>query len=543
MDKILGTHSTGQAIVVIEHGEPRVLVRESAPPGVLKEEGIHLWQSADPRTAGQVAALDESRLARWDSLSVGEKIDAYRAKLDLEVDGQHRLIAHLDEKLHALDLDPQLRTVIEADLRLARQTLENLHGIKAQVDGLTPDALLLITRGERAAPVDLDQPSRLFAKKTKAGRLSEVEALERLGEITPIDDGPVTRRNLDPHRIGPEFYDGKKGPYRNITYVDKEGQCQFTVEIKDVDGDWVERGERRRARGLSLEEAPSELKTMQQAAAAPPGERYISLRKPLRDLRLGPRGFNDVIIIVDRRGNARIKLVEVKGKKGYVSAEELTAIDDNIRVNLDELRFLVNDQLGELQRLHGLSDAQIRGIAEALEPRQLKLDVEVRLGAQAMLGTMESGTVLRDLQGSLRKRYRRGVNVLNPVKITPADVAAARALADGAPRTVSVPLFERVGELAATPTGFTVQSGRQAHALALAERNPALGPVQRGPAGVGFFDEQGRPVLVTRAEAPAAGSSTRRRWPRMCSTASASEPPTEWETHRRQSAWYWTQED
>jgi hypothetical protein len=262
-----GRSKSGQAIVVIEDGKARVVVRESAGPGALREEGIHLWQSVDPRTRGQVAALDERRLGQWDSLTVGEKIDLYRTKLDVELDGQQRLLAHLDGELKAPGLDPETRAMLERDVQHARQTLDNLSSIKRSVDVLGAGELLRIAKGELRAPVDLDQPSRLFAKKAagakqrKSGGVSEADAAGALGDVVQVHDVPGSRKAKSAHRIGQEFHVGGEGPFRNVMWEAPTGERKLAVERRDAQGKWVEHSEARPTTGQQPE---------RRAAADPP---------------------------------------------------------------------------------------------------------------------------------------------------------------------------------------------------------------------------------------------------------------------------------
>ncbi len=520
-----GRSKTGQAIVVIEDGQPRVIVRESAGPGVLREEGIHLWQSVDPRMHGQVAALDERRLGRWDSLTVGEKIDLYRTKLDVEIDGQHRLLAHLDGELKATSLDPETRAMLESDVAQAQQTLENLHAIEKSVDVLGASDLLRISRGELRSPVDLDQPSRLFAKKQPAARterrkaaweqISEQDAAAAFGDIVPVHDLPGSRKAKNAYRIGPEFHIGGDGPYRHVMWETQTGKLEFTAEKRDVNGRWVERGERRRTRGLSLEREASAELTRTQAAAAPPRERYIPLDRSKLGV-VGPGGFDEVILVLKPDGTAVIKLVEVKNVNGYVSWAEITAVDDAMRQNVGALRSELTANLAELAKAHNLSSADMAAISSALLPRRTQIEVEFRLGPNAKMaavnpdGSLKTGSVAAKLEADLRRRYGSGVKVLPPVQISQEMVDAARINLTSKPSKARE--FERVGQLAITPTGVTPESAQRAQALARAEvDNPdLLGFVQQSGYPPGFFSQAGQPIDVMRPNAQPRGFDPRR---------------------------------
>ena len=166
----------GQAVVIIENGKPRVLMRESADMKVLREEGIHLLQSVDPTKAHLFKKLDEGVLKNWDNLPLDEQLSIYRAKLDLEIDGQQQLIKSLDDQLAAVGDDAAARKQLMDQLEDAHRTLDNLSTRLDEVGGLTPQKRVDIESGKAPKPDYLDQPARLFAKKTE---LPEPEQLKK----------------------------------------------------------------------------------------------------------------------------------------------------------------------------------------------------------------------------------------------------------------------------------------------------------------------------------------------------------------------------
>jgi len=507
-----GRSQSAQAVVVFEQGKARVIVRESAASGALREEGIHLWQSVDPRTRKLVQKLDEARLSKWDTLSAAEKIDLYQAKLALEIDGQLRMLGHLEGELRAPGLDPTVRAMLEADLRLAKQTLDNLGAIKGRVDTLGPDDILRISRGEAKSPVDLDQPSRLFHKRKKAPwvGVSEEDAVAALGEVVPVTDLAAARRAVNAYRLGPEFHIHADGPYRHVMWETASGERGFTVEKRDVNGKWVERGERRRGRGLSLEtEASAKLTRAEAAKALASGERHISLDKAMLGVN-GPGGFDEVILILRADGTAVLKLVEVKNVNGYVSWAEITAVDDAMRHNLNAMRAKLTASLPDLALTHRLSDADQVAIKTALIPRGTQIQVEFRLGPKAKMaeapgGVLKTGSVAQKLEADLRRRYGGGVSVLPPVEISQGMVDAARANLKAKPTKDLV--FDRTAELAKTASGITSESVRRAHALALAEVAApyTLGFVQPSDRPDLFHSQTGSPISVVRPTPPPSG--------------------------------------
>jgi hypothetical protein len=156
--------STGQAVVIFEDGKPRVILREGADPKALREEGIHLVQSKDPKFAKKFAELDETRLANWKNLDIEEQLRLYNTKLDIELDAQQRLIKSLDDQLATID-DPALRKTLQARREAALKNFENLKGRLDEVSGISPTERLKMARGELDPPQYLDQEPRLFSKR------------------------------------------------------------------------------------------------------------------------------------------------------------------------------------------------------------------------------------------------------------------------------------------------------------------------------------------------------------------------------------------
>ncbi|MCX7289003.1 MAG: annexin, partial [Rhodobacterales bacterium] len=163
--KFTGSDS-GMAVTVIENGTPRVILREGAPLSVLREEGIHLHQIADPDLGPLARRLDEARLGQWDKLTLAEKMELYAVKVDLEIDAQKKLIASLDGDIKAGRAgDPAGLSRQIAD---AEKALANLEKRAAEVAGMGPLDRIAMSKGLRDPPPWLDQPARLFSKDSKA---------------------------------------------------------------------------------------------------------------------------------------------------------------------------------------------------------------------------------------------------------------------------------------------------------------------------------------------------------------------------------------
>ena len=160
----------GQAATLIIRGEPVVVVREGAQPAVLREEGIHALQAKDPRWTDRLGALDESRLADWDKLSLEEQLTLYGNKMALEVDAQQRLIASLETEL-AGGKDKKSIDILRQRLQLAQATLANLQRRHAEVSGIDSLDVANIKAGFSERPQWLDQPARLFSKEPDKGKV------------------------------------------------------------------------------------------------------------------------------------------------------------------------------------------------------------------------------------------------------------------------------------------------------------------------------------------------------------------------------------
>jgi hypothetical protein len=163
----------GQAVTLIENGKPRVVLRESADPSALREEGIHMLQSVDPRTRAAVSRLDEARLADWNRMDLGEQLSLYRTKMDLEIDAQERLIRGLEDDL-ARTTDDATRRGLRDALENADANLGQLRGRVDELDAITPERALRMARDPRLRPPYLDQPARLFAKRAPITELPTV---------------------------------------------------------------------------------------------------------------------------------------------------------------------------------------------------------------------------------------------------------------------------------------------------------------------------------------------------------------------------------
>ncbi|QHE85174.1 hypothetical protein [Hydrogenophaga sp. BPS33] len=166
----------GDAVTLIENGQPVVLVREGTSVARLSDEGPHLVQSRDAATRERVARLDEATLARWDELDLDTQIDLYRDKVDLEIDAHERIRDSLVREM----ADAVRRGDAERVARLAEEmafndgTLGNLRQRADDVQGLGAGRREALRSGREARPDYLDQPARLFSKRRRAADANEV---------------------------------------------------------------------------------------------------------------------------------------------------------------------------------------------------------------------------------------------------------------------------------------------------------------------------------------------------------------------------------
>lgn len=210
---------SGQAVVVIEDGRPRVIMRESADLRVLREEGIHLLQSRDPRFARHFDSLDESVLRNWDSLDLADQLRLYRNKLDIEIDAQERLIRGLSDDIAAAADDPALQRSLRRQLGEAEEALGNLRSRLDEVTDLPAADRVRIARGELDPPDFLDQPPRLFSKAPLQQRVdADVNLIHALREASDIKQDQVraARRTLNRLRERARSNEAYKTIYRNI---------------------------------------------------------------------------------------------------------------------------------------------------------------------------------------------------------------------------------------------------------------------------------------------------------------------------------------
>jgi len=170
--------SIGLSRVEVVNGKAQVVVVDGVHPSAMREEAIHIEQLAlaeqsvadlkklakgDPAMEAELlhtrkAASDLLDISqRWAKATPLEKLRAHEARLELEVDGQRRLIAQLKA-----DVDAG-KQVAGAQVDNAFQHLDNLQTKRAELVGTRE----YVAKGGKPGEVDpqLELPPSLFAKK------------------------------------------------------------------------------------------------------------------------------------------------------------------------------------------------------------------------------------------------------------------------------------------------------------------------------------------------------------------------------------------
>lgn len=479
----------GQAVTLIENGKPRVVLREGADPKVLREEGLHMLQSVDPRTRAAVAKLDEARLADWRRMDLGEQLELYRTKIELEIDAQERLIRGLDDQMSSAD--DAVRASLRAQRDAAEESLGNLRRRADEVSSITPDQQLRMARGKLARPQYLAEPPRLFAKR---------------GPRPPAGKRPVTNspQSKDGNRVYvlKTFRDklyGEMRSYRKIAIHHPDGTVSISEEIKLISGPntggWVQRGSLSTKKGGAMEEA-SRAMTLSELPMTPPGiagPRHV----PVKVQNDSGQGFDEVVFRIEKDAagnitNARIIIVEVKDyPKRHVPLADFTAINDNLAQNVDDLARRLRTE----HKAMGLSADEAAELRKSLTYG--RVDVEIRLGPTTSLGAKDRGTVIANLEAAAQTywgRYGTKIRLGEARQINKSyadDAALAAAIKDkpGKLRGTNRRVRLMVGD---SPTPTEVR-----HARAVIEAEGALKgvkqPVSLDPAGR-FVDANGTPI-------------------------------------------------
>jgi hypothetical protein len=221
---------SGQAVVIIKDGHPTVIVKQGADRQALAQEGFHLLQALDPKTRAKVARLDEATLARWSTMDPREKLQLYREKLDLELDAQRQLVDALESRA-GRSADDSFADRLASE----RATLENLEHRLGEIERISPLQRTLMAWGLVYEPRWLDQPARLFAKRTLSPLERSVMALAKANQP------PVSRNLADAEKRVEEVFGRLGRAEAQRTAAALEGLYDALGKVAGTDVGWIER--------------------------------------------------------------------------------------------------------------------------------------------------------------------------------------------------------------------------------------------------------------------------------------------------------------
>ncbi|WP_375758534.1 hypothetical protein [Corallococcus exercitus] len=240
-----------------------------------------------------------------------------------------------------------------------------------------------------------------------------------------------TTLKLDPKdtvaQIGPAWQELKPGTteiryYKLVEVTRATGEKEYLQLImsKRSGNRWQVRGRDITEAGGALENIQS--KKMTEAVLGNklgPTEKFRRLDfKPLGEAQ--GSGFDEIIVEFDHAADpklAKLHVVEVKGGGHAPTLEKFTAVGENLRQNLDELR----DKLTDLAwaKAHGLGPAHLEALGKAIDEWQLS--IELRIGPKTPMPAPG-----RDLVGRV-ERIADAWRKLSLVHAVIPEGAAARA--------------------------------------------------------------------------------------------------------------------
>lgn len=391
----LSKDAEAEAALIVEDGVPKIVLREGASPAVLREEGVHLAQLLEKDTAKIVRSLDEVHLANWEKLSFSEQLALYKNKVTLELDAQKRVIAGLERDILQAD-SAAARAAMEKELGAARRHLDNLADRFVEIERMPLVDKIRYSQHGAARPTYLDKEPRLFSKTPGEGAPSRLDP--DLPRSRPEVKSPLEKDHPGKvFQVGEEFEQNGR-QYRLVEAVDDERKIvKMREEILKEDGSWVQRGSESQQRG-GVAESASLRQSEVNAAKAERGSKQVRIESQ----NASGQGFDEARIHFDPDGTPRIKIIEVKDYPGrYVPLEDFTAIRQNLQGNLDGLDKKLRDALRSLKKgsddtALGMTREQIKDALKAL--REKRIDFEIRLSPETLLGDLEAGTTLKGLK-------------------------------------------------------------------------------------------------------------------------------------------------
>ena len=484
-----GSESRGRAATLIVDGEPVVVVREGAPPSVLREEGMHARQIRDALNAERVARLDERSLAEWASTSLEDRVAAWHAKLDLELEVQSRLVTDLDAELSRPGLSAERAAALADRLNDAESALEVLTDRRAILNDLDPGAFDRMRAGTLDPPHFLAEEPRLFNKQS----------------VTPEEAG-VRLEGTQRVFPEPEFKEGGRRTRWVKEYDDYGNLVAHYLERYGKKG-WRKSGQVGRWGG-GVAEVAMRMENAQRVGVDAKGVKRVQLdAQTARGW-----GFDDVMPEFRRNadGSVHAEIVVGEGKDYAGTVTCFSAIDTNFKNNLQRVR----DRLDHLLRTKtwaaaGMDQAEVRAAIKAVDERRVRVEVRVSDSTQIVSGTLE------DIQRRLRRKFGKNVSVSRGANISLESIEGAERWWDTIERyrlggttgmvEADSQLFR---ELAQRPTGISPRSIEIAETVVMARREHAGridGVVRWEPQGRYLVDGKGRPFEVHTAGRGQAG--------------------------------------
>ncbi|HEX5335970.1 MAG TPA: hypothetical protein VFW55_08820, partial [Propionicimonas sp.] len=479
-----GSQSNGHAATLNVKGEPVVVIREGAPLSRLAEEGRHVAQFFDPANAARLALVDERRLAGYASWSLADRIAGWRAKIDLELDVQTRMIPELRSALAETDLPPERARDLARMLAEAEAAVTVLSSRRVTLDGFGSADLARMATGDLPPPHFLADPPRLFSKATGA----------------PETWTSGTRTFV----AEPHFMDGTRKS-RWVAVTENGELIEMALERWEK-GAWRLSGRVGRERGGIAEIAAR----MEHALAAQAEESAtVSVRQLGGQTGTGA-GLDDLWFRFETKGGTlecRTRVYEVKNYDGQVSS--FSAVDEHYRTNINRARDRLQAHLDNGTWADaGMTRAQVEAALLSLKNNQV--DVIMR--------TTTTTTVNPDHLADLQKRLNRRIAGA-PIRVVhdPTPVSSA-AMLEAEELWVRTERMRRLGykdpdnvlfkNLANGPQGMTPESIDAAEAVVAARSQPGSllsGRIEWAPGRTHMVDAQG-PFKVIVAERPPAGS-------------------------------------
>ncbi|MCB9742424.1 MAG: hypothetical protein H6740_07490 [Alphaproteobacteria bacterium] len=241
----------GDAVTLLIHGQPTVVLREGADPKVLREEGVHLVQSRHPDWAHRVGRLDESHLADWDKLPLSEQLALYKQKIEVEIDAQAQLARSLAAEMGATK-DPTTYKRLGEQLDAVDQALSNLTARLDEVKAIGPFKRAAMRLGREPKPDFLDQPPRLFSKHSdiqtrielttgvlkQPGDEAEMSGLK--AQLRALEEADLSRVQRIDELNGVKRSPHEEAEYQALKKWYEEMQAQGPVHTVKVKGERTE---------------------------------------------------------------------------------------------------------------------------------------------------------------------------------------------------------------------------------------------------------------------------------------------------------------